>query len=213
MSNKSYETLVRDVSLFAPNCPDTTILYALKMTAIDFCQESHWWKYTGDPIDVVAGETEYQIEVPSGTEAINVIAAWYEDYPLAPTGFAARSIWPNVRAEAREAKPNGYSALTNDTIKLYPTPDKSVPSSLTLMVALMPSYSATGVDASLVNVWTDTLINGALARLYDIPNQPFTNQEAAKKRELMYRQDVVKAKIQANKMLTTASLRVRPRQP
>lgn len=213
MSISSYQTLVRDISLYAPNCPDQTILYALKMTVIDFCQETLWWKYEADPMDVIKGETEYQVEVPSGTESVLVLAAWYEDRPLVQTGFSARSRWPRLKAEAHEAQPQGFSAYNNETIKLYPTPDETKPESLRMLVALMPKRSATGADASMMDVWTDTLISGALSRIYDIPNQPFSNPDAAKKRELAYRQDVVKARIQANKMLTNASLRVQPRQP
>lgn len=212
MSLKPYETLARDVGLYAPNCPDTTLVYLLKMTAIDFCQETLWLTHETDPIDVEEGVSDYLLDVPNGTEPVSVIAAWYMDQPLYPLGRSTRERWPSQRVDTRSQKPFGYSLSDTGTIRLAPMPDRTLAQSLVVKVALMPTYNSTGVSSDLTGYWTDTLINGTLARVYNIPNQPYTNYEQANKRELMYRQDVAKARIQANKALTTASLRVQPRQ-
>lgn len=213
MSTVQIDRLVRNVAMYAPNCPEPTILYALRMTIIDFCQETMWWTKTLDPIDVEEGETEYPLNAGSGVEPVSVLAAWYKDIPLYPMGQASHDKWPWLKIDERAAKPAAYTTVGFETIKLAPKPDRSEKNALVVKVAVMPTMEATAVDGELMSFWTDTLINGALARIYDIPNQPFTNPGAADKRELMYRRDLVRAKIHANKAKTNVSLTVKPRHP
>ena len=213
MTQVSYDKLVPSVVMQAPNCPEFTAVYALRMAAVELCQESHLLMHTMDPIDVIAGEATYDFDVPRDTEAMVVKEVWLEDRPLAPLGESSKNKWPWLRLDSRNVRPAGYTQNGNTSLTLTPVPDKDYLGGLIIRLAIMPTFESTTIDSDLISVWTDTLINGALARLYMIPNQPFTNFELAKVREVQYRQDVVKAKIHANKALTTASLRVQPRQP
>lgn len=213
MSNQEYKTLTRDVVMYAPHCPEHVAEHAVKMTVIDFCNRTHWWKYKSDPIDLEADEKAYGIEVPNGTDPISVEAAWYNNMPLSPLGFASKNRFQPIDLDARRSRPLAFTQNEDKEVILSPVPEKSETGVLVLLTAIRPKRSATGADGEMLERWFDGLVNGALARVYAIPNQPFTNADAALAREKFYREQATKARIDANKAMTSASLRVQPRQP
>lgn len=208
---QTYDTLVDDVLQQAPHCPVPTAIFALQRTARDFCYESMILRYVSDPIDLMAGEGTYDIEVPNATESVSAVAVWYNDRPLEPLGFSAKYRWPWKNYDSRQGPPMFWSAPNQNQILLSPIPEIAEANALVIMAAVAPKRNAAGVDDDVLEKWSDTMINGALARIYAIPNQPFTNPQAAKERYMLYRADVAQAKIEANKERTTASLKVRPR--
>lgn len=213
MTMQSYDVMVRDVIMHAPHCPEPVAEYAVKMTTIDFCNRTHWWKYTSDTIDLVADENTYQVEVPNGTEPISVVAAWYSDRPLWPMGFSTHQRFQPVRPEARPGPPVVFTNENPLELVLLPTPKDSEVGALVMMSAIRPKRSATAADKDMMERWYEAIMHGALARVYSIPNQPFTSRDLATDRAKLYAAQVTQAKIDANKALTVASLRVQPRQP
>lgn len=211
MSTVSFESFVPDVLMYAPNCPEFTALHALRLTAIDFCTETHWWKYKSDPIDLTAGEKEYQIEVPSGAEPVVVVAAWYQNRPMFALGHSAKNKWQSLDLDSQEGPPMFWSQQDTANMIVSPVPRVSESEALVIECAVRPLRTASSTNKDLMERWYDEIINGALSRLYSIPNQPYTNYDLAKMRERLYREGVTKGKIDANKSLTSASLRVQPR--
>jgi hypothetical protein len=213
MTIQDYDTLVRDVIMYAPHCPEAIATHAVKMTCIDFCRRTHWWRYTSDPIDLEADEKAYQVEVPNGTEPISVIAAWYNDTPLWPMGFSTKNRFQFRNLDSMSGAPAAFSQDDPTQVVLSPVPQASEVGVLVITTAIAPKRSANGADRDMMERYFDGLVHGALARVYAIPNQPFTSPDAALAREKMYRAETTKAKIDANKALTAASLRVQPRHP
>lgn len=213
MTIQSYDTLVRDIQMYAPHCPDTTALHAAKMTTIDFCRRTQWWKYTSEPTTVVADQETYDVEVPAGTEPISVVAAWYNDRPLWPMGFSTRNRFQFRNLTTTTSAPQAFAQETPGQLTLLPVPQQTETGALVTTVAIQPKRSATGADRDMMERFFDALVYGSLARVLAIPNQPFSNMEVAMTREKQYREELTKAKIDANKALTAASLRVQPRQP
>lgn len=213
MSVASFEVLLRDVITQAPHCPDATALWALRLATIDFCTETMWWTYMTDPQDIEAGESMYQVEAPAQADPVLVRAAWVDGMQLSSQGVASRFMWSTRDLNDRTGPSRFFTSPSPDQIQLHPVPDKDVTNGLTMLVAVSPTRTATSTDQQLLLRWSDALTNGALHRVYQIPNQPFTNHEHSKTRLAMYLQDVTKAKIQANKALTGANLSVKPRRP
>lgn len=213
MSMQEYGTLTRDVIMLAPHCPEHVAEHAIRATVIDFCKRTLWWTYKSDPIDLVADEKAYDIEVPNGTEPISVIAAWYDSMPLWPLGRATKNRWHPLDPDSRRSRPMAFTQSEDKEVILSPVPEKSESGMLVLLTAIRPKRSSTSADAEMLERWFDCLVDGALARVYAIPNQPFTSPDMSLMRQKTYRAGVTDAKIDASKALTTASLRVVPRQP
>lgn len=213
MSTQSYDNLVRDIILYAPHCTEAIAAHAAKMTTIDFCRRTHWWKITTDPLDLIADESTYDVEVPNGTEAIAVVAAWYNNRPLWPMGFSTRNRFQFRNLTTHSGSPQAFSNDSPSQLVLLPVPQNDETGALVLTVAVQPKRSSQVADAEMMERYFDALVYGSLARVLAIPNQPFTSPDAALAREKQYREEVTKAKIDANKALTAASLRVQPRQP
>ena len=212
MTMLTFDTLVRDIILYAPHCPEMVALHAAKMTTIDFCRRTQWWKYTSDPVDLTAAEANYDVEVPNGTEPITVVAAWYNDRPLWPMGFSTRNRFQFRNLSTHNGSPQAFAHDNPLQLTLMPVPKADEAGALVMTVAIQPKRSSTGADRDMMERFFDALVNGSLARVLSIPNQPFTSPDTALLREKLYREEVTKAKIDANKALTAASLRVQPRQ-
>ena len=213
MSMQSYDSLVRDIILYAAHCPEPIATHAAKMTVIDFCRRTHWWKVTSDPVDLTAGEPNYFVEVPNGTEPISVVAVWYNNRPLWPMGFSTRNRFQFTNLSSQKGTPQAFTQDTLPELTLLPTPQFAETNALVMTVAVQPKRSADSADRDMMERYFDALVWGALSRVLSIPNQPFTSLDNAAIREKQYREEVTKAKIDANKALTAASLRVQPRQP
>lgn len=211
MSVAAFEVLLRDVLMQAPHCPDVTGLHALRLATIDFCTDTLWWKHVGAPQDVTAGETVYEADVPSQTEVVAVTAVWVKDTRLEPLGYGARYKWSARNLEGRSGPARFFTCPSPNEVQLHPIPDVDVDDGLVVASALCPTRTATVADAQLLSRWSDALTNGALYRVYQIPNQPFSNLEESKRRYALFRQDVTQAKIAANKASTLTSLSVKPR--
>lgn len=213
MTTKTYDMFKRDIIMLAPSCTESVAKHMVMQTVIDFCNNSRWWRYTTDPMDVTAGEKSYQIEVPNGTDPVAIVAAWYKSRPLAILGWSSKNRAQPYNLDDRRGSPELVTQDIPTEAVLSPVPDVSETEAVVLQIALRPQRNATGADGEMLDRWYDAILNGALARVYAIPNQPFTSPDAAMARQKLYLLDLTKAKIDANKALTSASLRVQPRQP
>jgi hypothetical protein len=153
-------------------CPDITIEQAVLDACIDFCERSLILRQTLDPTAVVAGVKEVDLDLPSGTRLAKIMKVWVDDREISAvsedevgTPLAHVDSVPGVTGVS--SMPTGYVESSPGTIRLYPAPDKTY--SVTVRAALKPSRSATAVDDILFENWVNAITEGALARLYVMP--------------------------------------------
>lgn len=197
-----YENFLPEVLPYARDCPEVVAINAVRNACIDFCDQSLWLLYHHDPIDVVAGESTYELDLPDGTTTARILDAWYDSTPLAPIGeddlkSMFYSDWRDALGE-----PRFYTHLDPSELVLAPIPQEDADEALAMIVALRPTRDSVEVDDTLYERWAEWIGWGARARLHDIPAQPFTDPAMAMKARQMFQHGIGLAKIERNRGLT-----------
>ena len=185
-------------------------------TCIDFCDLTSIVIVNLEPTRVRQGQAEYDIDVPPGTTTATLLDVWYGDAPITPVGpewFTLPSaLNSTVGGQASTTgTPQFAGIVVSDVIRLYPIPDATEPSMLTVRVATRPLRTAAEVDDSLFENWAEAIVWGAAERLHGVPNQPYTNPSREVTAHGVYRSWVNRARIEATKGRVRSSAAVRRR--
>lgn len=170
-----------NLSLFLPRLMPYVIgvseplaLQALRDSCIRFCTDSNVISQETDPITTIATIPTYELEAPDNTVISTVLKVWYDGkiIPAVPyehaTGMYSTS--PGApRFYFGEYVDEAYS------LTLMPTPDVTKANALRVRVALKPSRTATMVHDVLYDRYLEGIVNGAIAILCAVPDQPFTD--------------------------------------
>jgi hypothetical protein len=158
-------------------CPEPLAQQALVDSAIEFCSQSLVTTTDLDPVSVTAGVGNYELDLPAQTELAQIMRVWLDGRMLGPVPtYEVQSV------ESFPGMPTYYFGRDIDevlNVRLFPTPDKDVPNGLVVRVATKPTRTATQVHSVLFERWSDVIVEGALARLFDTPGQVFTNEAKA----------------------------------
>jgi len=194
---------------YLPGCSEPMVDQVLVTSAIEFAEASLVLRQSLDPFNTVVGKVEYDLDPPTNNHDINrVMSVNVDGNEMAP-GMAEslRNDLPTANA-----KPRGfYTDRTDNTfvLRLSPPPDEVY--RVVVGVTLSPSRTATLLDDDLYNLWIEPVVNGAIARAMQIPDQTFTNFQQA-----MYLLDSAAKKtntsrIEGNYGWIRGSMRVRSR--
>lgn len=165
-----YDLLLPDV----PGCPFVAASFALRQSAIAFCEQSLAWTYLHPDIAVVNDVDEYAYVPPVGALVHAVTYAEFNDHEIdAKVKDVDMRIW-NWRNQTGSPQ---YVLGGPSGIRLVPTPD--VEGTLKLVVALKPDNDATGIDDEIYQEYREAIVHGALAKLMLSPRKPYTNAELA----------------------------------
>jgi len=150
---------------YVPGCSDPLAEQFIRDICIDFCAGSSIVQFTHDPISLVAGQTEYDIDTPQGTEATLILAASYRGMPMrvlktGDNAFNGREI-PAGNPSALLQSPKG-------TFTLDRTPESDQANVIQMLVSTKPKRTATGVDDVLLE-YAYEIGQGVLGRLMLMP--------------------------------------------
>lgn len=180
-----------------PTVPEPAIDRAILDGAIQFCRDSLVWQETTDPISVMAGVAEYDVEPVSNAEPIRVLAAVKADAHLDRAMLAGSDI-------TALGEVTGFLQPVPRLVRLVSVPEEGA--SIVLRVALEPKDTATTLDDSLVRYWKEPIAAAArqrLALIYGDINQ-------AQIAEQQYQSWLNRAKAQSQVGAHRGRLRTRP---
>jgi hypothetical protein len=139
-----------------PNVPELAVDRAILDGAIQFCRDSLVWQENTDPIYVIAGVAEYDVEPVSNAEPIRVLAAVKADEHLDRALLAGSDI-------AKIGEVTGFVQPIPRIVRLVSTPEEGA--SIVLRVALEPKDTAPTLDDGLVRYWREPIAAAARQRL------------------------------------------------
>ncbi len=175
--------------------PEPLAYQALVDSAIRFCEETHIVRYITDPIQVVAGVRDYDIDLPQYADLARVLRVWFAPGPYdRPSG-----------------KPADWVISDIGQLSIYPVPPTDGVDPMFFEVATKPTRSATTVADQLYTDWVEGIVGGAVARLCGTPDQPWSNDVNAGKGEMLYQRWRGKAQIEGSKGRVRRDTVVRPR--
>lgn len=185
-----------------PGAANPILDRALRQASIEFFTESTTWTYTMDPMAVVEGETEYQVELPSDQNLVLINWGRIEGQEdLLRSHDVRRPLPAEGYGESRFIIP-----VDSTTFRLWPAPTQDGQVSLT--VSVCPSYSSTGVPDAVGRKYAQQLSYGALRNLFGEVSAPYYSAKEFERYGVLFRNAIAKARIDVNRAYTAGNLKI-----
>lgn len=188
-------TLLQRVAQQVRRCPEPTLVQAYRDAARQFCLESRWLRRTLDPFLTEANVTRYDLVPGTSDPMLEVISVRtmvaYGGSPLSSwrLGPSDPTLWnPSIAAGA----PQTYAYVPEAQVDVFPTPDTEY--TLTTTVCCQPLIDAQELPDDLLRKWDRQLSDGAMAYLYEIPGQAWSNPGAARSHRIAFQAAINNAK-------------------
>lgn len=196
-----------------PGCPEITADVAIRSALIEFCEKSLVVQRDHDPVSVLKGLVDYDLEPPTGQLVVKVLKAWYRSKeldPVAPDNIDKAEVYNTlfVNADVSQADPRQYLQKDERTVSLFPIPKESASNALTMRVALKPTRTATAFEDVLFQDYAEIIAHGAKYRLLGMANKPWTNGPAASSALTLFNAGVNVARQRASRGNTRADVRI-----
>lgn len=187
-----------------PGCTNELAVHAIKNTVIEFCEKSLILQVDHDPVTILAGAVDYDLEPPKDTLIVKIQKVFYKDNeiaPISPDEIMSASLYnrnfPDARPE--QGPPKMYTQKDARTFSIFPVPQETEKLALTLRVALKPTRSATQVDDLIFEEYAEAIGNGAVSRLCLSPKKPYTNPQIASVKQGLFQAALNVARQRANR--------------
>ncbi|MFB9246529.1 hypothetical protein [Massilia antarctica] len=175
---------------------------------IDFCIHAPVAQLMTDPLDVISGERQYDIETPSGTVATIILEAAYYTRPLRILKTGDMHV---ASLQGRTGEPSGIQQAAANVFTLDATPTQDAAQAIKLLVATKPARTADTVADVLLDDYAFEIGQGVIGRLLRITGHEFTNLAAAGLYTRDYEIARTAARIRAEQSFGRTTSRVRPR--
>ena len=167
---ETFEQILNDTIPQTPGIIRSVALRELRLAAREFFERSYAWTVLVADIDVPAGGTPVQVDdLDANTEVIGILNIAFNGIDLAPTG-----VKPSRQLGTTD-KPTHYYITSNpDEFVVYPTLENPQTAVADVLVALVPSFTATDLPRQITLKYYDAIVEGYLARVYAHPNKPYS---------------------------------------
>lgn len=197
-------------SRIAPRVPGALgelIDQAVLDTCIDFSDRSGVVRRMVDSFQTTSTAREYDLD-PAISQVLRV---WCDGTELHPLNDDNAPHWAFVSTVSGQTQPRGhphyFATVDKDVLSLYPAPDKAY--TITMRAVLRPRRSDTQVEDALFEDWVDTIVHGALARLYEMPGE-WASPPLYAVHSKQYERGVNEAMLEASRGTTRAQMRITP---
>lgn len=206
-----YEKFFPKLMVQLLECPEPVAIDALRSACIEFCAKSLWLTYEPDPMPLVAGVNTYPLDTPVGAAPVVVADAWANGSRMTPISPEQLSTYGQDWRD-RDGTPTNFLQYVPDEIVVYPVPDVRIEDGLKLQIAIRPSQDSIDVDDGVFEYWYETIVAGALARLYNHAGRPYGNPSAVPTQMAIFRDGISDAKASRQRGLTRGPMSVKMRE-
>ncbi len=207
----TYDTFFPEVLPYVTGCPEIVAFNAVRNAVIEFCTESWYWQHTCYAQPGIPTIAEYEPDLPDSTKFLGVVDAWYDGRNLRPKDEPTlRNIYWNQNWQDVQGDPLFYLSDNPDCVILVPTPNvASQFNGLEMKVAVAPLRSSTGCVDAIYERYAEAIAHGALARLMQTTNQPYSNAQQGLFLQRIFRNEVQLAKALVQRNKTRGNMQVR----
>jgi hypothetical protein len=147
----------------------------------DFLARSRVWRRTIalTPSD---GTEQYALGIANHESATLLLGASYSGRDLLLT--------TKPLATTQDGLPTAVALVDDRTVEVYPAPTADVVEPIEIEVALTLLPMTESVLPAVVRPYHETILHGVLARMYRIPDKPYTNQRIAPDHQWYYERGV-----------------------
>jgi hypothetical protein len=151
----------------------------------DFLARSRIWRRTVALTPSVGVET-YALGLTNSESAVLLLGATYKDRVLL---LAAKPLMTT-----QDGLPASAMLVDDRTVGVYPAPTADVTDPIEVEVALTLLPMTESALPAIVRPYHDALLHGVLARMYRVPDKPYTNQRIAPEHQWYYDRGVFNAR-------------------
>ena len=174
----SYEDLLPEILPLVPLCPEPFARVNVRSAFIELCERADVYQIELDAITTVNNTYEYDLETPSNTLVSKILSVTHSGKNLKPiTPELLDQRIPDWRTTT--GTPEYYVKVSPTVIWLAPVPDATTALSTTVRAALKQTVSSSSADTDTINDYRDVIVNGALARLFRVPNREWSDLNSA----------------------------------
>lgn len=196
MSSVNYEDFIPDVLPMVPGCTDILVVQHIRAAAIELCEKSYFYHEDLDPVTVVPGIYEYDLDVPRNTVAHKLLWAVLEGRYVEFAGSALMAErYPNWREKETRGKPKLIAQVRPDAFWLCPIPQDKVKNGLIIHAVLKPTRRSTSIEERVAEECHDAIVNGALFRLLRLPSKDWTDLGGAKVYGALFQDGIREAEV------------------
>lgn len=183
---------------------------AIVDSAIAFCENSLAIREYLDTAVTTPGSPYVTLDIPTGCEVARMMDVCVGGRLLAPLSFDTGE---RAAATNSQGLPRMYyvQRLDGDT-RLVLLPSATSAEKVTVTCATKPLRNATVVHDELFERWLDVIVDGALGRLYALPDQPFSDAAKAQQRaaQTFFGTSSARRESFFNRVRAANSVRIRP---
>jgi hypothetical protein len=194
-------------------CPDPIARSAVVLAAAEFCRKTMAWNEVQDPVKLLEGESNYELDVPSESYANSVLEIFIGSRQLKGVTIDALQYELPGWYTAQAAEPDYYnSVVERGVVTVYPQPTNvTTLFGMVMRVAYVPNTNSTTLPDFLGQRHTDTIAAGAKARLMTMPNQSYSNAGLAGYYQKIFDDAVIDTRINEAMGRVNGRLTVKPR--
>jgi hypothetical protein len=189
---------------YASGCSYPMAEQHLRAILLDFCMHAPIVQEKLEPIDVVAGQCEYELDMPLGCDMVHILQAQLRSQSL---GILAQS----THLTPFPGTPRAVQQGPTNTILLDCLPLESAAQALHLLVSMKPARNANRVADVLLNDYGYEIGQGVVGRLLLIPGQAFSAPGLSPLYTQTYLTARTDARIRAERGFGVTSMRALPR--
>lgn len=164
-------------------CPNPTADLHIRQAAIEFCRRTLCHTVTLDPITADGINTKFELELPSQTQPVKIMAAEVagKECPVMDTQRGLQLVRQDSVAEF---------CFTQDKKTLDVHPPRAKGDTIVVDVALMPTPTAKSLDDDVAQAYMQEIAYGALASLQMLPQQTWTDAGMAAANKALFNQRI-----------------------
>lgn len=193
---------------YLPGCSVPLAEMTIRQICIDFCNHSQVVQVQLDPMDVIKGQTVYDIETPNASETVFIRQAFFRGGLMPLINGIDAICFPSTTPPGI---PTALQQKANNAFELDRPPDSDFPQSVLLLVSTRPTRGANLVADVLLNDYAYGIGQGVIGRLALMPGQAFSNPSMAAVVNEAYIRCRTDARIRAEKGFNNAPSRVQAR--
>lgn len=167
--------LISAVLAHAPAAPDPLVARLLVEASREFCEETRYWVDDNITADTIAGEATYAPVLPAGATVVDVQEVEHNGKLLTPTTPTKANRDHGVTWRTATGTPVGYLRAGNAAVRVVPAPVEPAVAALRFTLELKPAIGATVLNDVFAEPYSETIVNGALARLFAISDKPWSS--------------------------------------
>jgi hypothetical protein len=159
-------------------CPIPAVNTALRSTVRDFCERTREWRHT-NAFTAPGVVNLFNLTLPANTELVRILSATVGDKEFSAFG---RGTLPADWATCTPR--DGLYHVGPESYRLLPVPNAGT--SVSVELALMPSMEGIEVGDEVFQRYAESIADGAMARLMELPRQPWTDINMAMLKRAKY---------------------------